>query len=67
LPGGFVKHAITDALHKELHEFDPNLEVRATKAWNKVSMVILELLARAYENEREAETYEELLRLTRYA
>jgi nitrite reductase/ring-hydroxylating ferredoxin subunit len=56
---GFVQHAITDALHKELHEFDPGLEVRATKAWNKLSMVILELLARAYENEREEETYEE--------
>jgi nitrite reductase/ring-hydroxylating ferredoxin subunit len=56
---GFVQHAITDALHNELREFDPNLEVRATKAWNKLSMVILELLARAYDREHDEETYDE--------
>jgi nitrite reductase/ring-hydroxylating ferredoxin subunit len=57
---GFIQHAITEALTKELREYNPDLEVRAVKAWNKLMMVILELLARAYGNEREAETYEDL-------
>ena len=57
---GFIQHAITEALTRELREYNPDLEVRAVKAWNKLMMVILELLARAYGNEREAETYEDL-------
>jgi nitrite reductase/ring-hydroxylating ferredoxin subunit len=58
---GFIQHAITEALMVELREFDSNLESRAIKAWNKLCMVILEMLARAYGHEREAETFDELL------
>jgi nitrite reductase/ring-hydroxylating ferredoxin subunit len=58
---GFIQYAITDALLRELHDFDPELESRAVKAWNKLCMVILEMLARAYGHEREAETFDELL------
>ncbi|HLA98933.1 MAG TPA: Rieske 2Fe-2S domain-containing protein [Anaerolineales bacterium] len=58
---GFVQHAIINALIKELHEFDADLEGRAIQAWNKLCMVILEMLARAYGHEREREKYEELL------
>jgi nitrite reductase/ring-hydroxylating ferredoxin subunit len=58
---GFVQHAIIEALNQDLHEFDPELEHRAVKAWNKICMVILEMLARAYGNEREAESFEDLL------
>jgi len=57
---GYVQHAIINALMEELGEFDPELEGRAIKAWNKLCMVILEMLARAYGHEREAEKYEEL-------
>ena len=52
---GFMQHAITRALSQELHEYDPDLENRAIRAWNMLMMVILETLARAYETEHEAE------------
>jgi nitrite reductase/ring-hydroxylating ferredoxin subunit len=58
---GFIQYAITDALLRELHEYDPDLEARAIKAWNKICMVILEMLARAYGHERDAESFDELL------
>jgi len=58
---GFVQFAIINALIKELHDFDDHLEARAIKAWNKLCMVILEMLASAYGHEREREKYEELL------
>lgn len=58
---GFVQHAITNILTKELHEYDEDLEIRAIKAWSLLLMVILEMLSRAYGREREAETYDELL------
>lgn len=54
---GFVQHAISDALMGELHDFDDDLERRAIKAWNRLCMVILEMLSRAYGQEREAETF----------
>lgn len=57
---GFVQHAIAEALHTELHEVDPELESRAGRAWNLLAMVLLEMLSRAYGNERQAESYEEL-------
>ncbi len=53
---GFVQHAIIEALHQELHEYDPDLQMRATRAWNKLCMVILEMLARAYSEEHEIES-----------
>jgi len=56
----FVQHAISDALHLELHAVDPALEARAVSAWSLLAMVLLEMLSRAYGNERQAETYEPL-------
>lgn len=52
---GFVQRAISEALHNELHDLHPDLESRATRAWNLLLMVILELLARAYSDEHEVE------------
>lgn len=50
---GFMQHAISNALSKELHEIDPELEMRSQRAWNLLMMVILEMLSRAYSNERD--------------
>ena len=50
----YMQHAITEALGQELHEIDPEWEIRAAKAWNLLMMVILELLARAYQGEESA-------------
>jgi nitrite reductase (NADH) small subunit len=51
---GLIQHAISDALHKELGQADPELEDQASRAWNLLLMVILEMLARAYSTERAA-------------
>jgi 3-phenylpropionate/trans-cinnamate dioxygenase ferredoxin subunit len=45
---GFIQRAITDALYQELHEYNHDLEQRASRAWNLLMMVILEMLSRAY-------------------
>jgi nitrite reductase (NADH) small subunit len=58
---GFVQHAIIDALMRELHDYDPQLEQSAIKAWNKLCMVILEMLARAYGEEHVGEVLGETL------
>ena len=50
-----MQHAVTEALSRELSDVDPDLERRATKAWNLLLMVLLEMLSRAYTNEHEAE------------
>ena len=55
---GFVQHAIGEALRKELHELDPDLEARASRAWNLLLMVLLEMLSRAYSDEHEVEAGE---------
>lgn len=55
---GFMQHAIAQALEKELHEIDPDFEVRAVRAWNLLTMVLLEMLSRSYGNERQVESYE---------
>src|SRR5512135_805641 len=55
---GFMQHAISEAISKELRQKDEVLEIRAIEAWDKLLMVILEMLARAYGNEREAETFD---------
>jgi nitrite reductase/ring-hydroxylating ferredoxin subunit len=52
---GFMQHAISQALTKELHEIDPDLEMQALRAWNLLMMVILEMLSRVYSDEREVE------------
>ncbi len=58
---GMMQHAISEALSLELRDVDDELEFRAVEAWDKLMMVILELLARAYGNEREAETFQPLV------
>lgn len=58
---GFVQHAVTDALIRELAEFDPDLQQRSILAWNKLCMVLLEMLARAYGDEREGDAHPEPL------
>lgn len=62
---GFIQHAITEALTRELHGQDDELENRSIRAWNKLMMVILEMLARAYGHERDAESYEDALDVDR--
>jgi nitrite reductase/ring-hydroxylating ferredoxin subunit len=56
---GFMQHAVSQAISRELHEIDPDWEVRALRAWNLLMMVILEMLSRAYGHEKEPETYHE--------
>ena len=55
---GFMQHAISEVISKELRQVDEAFEIRAIEAWDKLLMVILEMLARAYGNEREAETFD---------
>jgi nitrite reductase/ring-hydroxylating ferredoxin subunit len=55
---GFVQDRIGQALTAELRDYDPDLEVRGIKAWNRLLMVLLEMLARPYGHGREAETFE---------
>ena len=60
---GFVQHAINKALVEELHPVDEGLGHAAEDAWSKLMMVLLEMLARAYGNEREAETFDPLVKV----
>ncbi len=53
---GFMQHAISKAIEKELHGIDEELEHRAVRAWNLLMMVILEMLSRAYGTEHDAES-----------
>ena len=55
---GFVQQRIAGALEKELHEIDPDFEIRAAKAWNAFLMVVLEMLSRSYRSDREEEAFE---------
>jgi nitrite reductase/ring-hydroxylating ferredoxin subunit/hemoglobin-like flavoprotein len=57
---GHVQQKITEALKEELHEIDPDFEIRAVKAWSTFMMVVLELLSRSYGHERQEETFENL-------
>jgi nitrite reductase/ring-hydroxylating ferredoxin subunit len=54
----FVQRRVTEALAAELTELDPDLERRASKAWNALLMVILEILSRSYSKEPETERFE---------
>jgi nitrite reductase (NADH) small subunit len=58
---GMVQHAISEALTKELRDKDPDFELLAVEAWDKLMMVILEMLSRAYGDEKQAETFAPLL------
>lgn len=52
---GMIQHAISRAVSNELRDQDDELEFRAVEAWDKLMMVLLEMLARAYGHEREPE------------
>ena len=56
---GMIQHAISRAISSELRDQDDDLEFRAVEAWDKLMMVLLEMLARAYGHEREPESYGE--------
>lgn len=58
---GFIQHAISEALTRELRHVDEEFETEAIEAWDKLMMVILEMLSRAYGGEREAETFDALV------
>ncbi len=55
---GFVQQRISQALAAELHAVDPDLALRAARAWNALLMVLLEQLSRVYGEGREAESYQ---------
>ena len=57
---GFMSHAISNVIMKELHPVDPDLAFKAEEAWDNLMMVLLEMLSRAYGAERSAETFEAL-------
>ena len=54
---GMIQHAISRAVSSELRAQDDDLEFRAVEAWDKLMMVLLEMLARAYGHERQPESY----------
>lgn len=58
---GMMQHAISEAINRELSSEGSSVEFPAGEAWDKLMMVILELLARAYGQEREAENYDPLV------
>jgi nitrite reductase/ring-hydroxylating ferredoxin subunit/hemoglobin-like flavoprotein len=58
---GFMQHALGQAITEELRDKDEEFEDVAVEAWDKLMMVILELLSRAYGNEREQEKFEPLV------
>jgi len=57
---GFVQHAISTILMRELRHGDQALQEAAVEAWDKLLMVILEMLSRAYGSERSIETFDAL-------
>ena len=42
---GFMQHAISEALTRELRQVDEAFEIRAIEAWDKLMMVILEMFS----------------------
>lgn len=58
---GFISHAMSHAIITELHEKDERFEHDAVEAWDKLMMVVLEMLSRAYYNERAPETFEPIV------
>jgi nitrite reductase (NADH) small subunit len=58
---GFMQHAISEAITRDLRHVNEDLETTAIEAWDRLMMVILEMLARAYGHEREAETFDALI------
>lgn len=64
---GFMQHAIAEAITRDLRHVNEDLETSAIEAWDRLMMVILEMLARAYGNEREAETFDALVTIDQQA
>ena len=60
---GFIQHAISMILLQELGQQDLTLAGQAEEAWDKLLMVILEMLARAYGEERESESFDALVQV----
>lgn len=58
---GFVMNAINAALISELDDYNKDLETRAVLAWNKLCIILLEMLTRAYREESPTERPEELV------
>jgi nitrite reductase/ring-hydroxylating ferredoxin subunit/hemoglobin-like flavoprotein len=58
---GFISHALSHAIMEELHDKDEEFEHAAKEAWDKLMMVVLEMLSRAYYNERAPETFEPIV------
>ena len=58
---GMMQHAISEAINRELSSEGSVVEFPAGEAWDKLMMVVLELLARAYGQEREPESYQALV------
>jgi nitrite reductase/ring-hydroxylating ferredoxin subunit/hemoglobin-like flavoprotein len=54
---GMMQHAISEAISNELRHVDDETEFKAVEAWDKLMMVVLDLLSRAYGVEREPEGY----------
>lgn len=64
---GFIQHAIGEALTRELRHVDEDFETQAIEAWDKLMMVILEMLSRAYGSERETETFDAIIKVDQAA
>jgi nitrite reductase/ring-hydroxylating ferredoxin subunit/hemoglobin-like flavoprotein len=58
---GMMQHAISEAINRELSSQGSVVEFPAGEAWDKLMMVILELLARAYGEDREPESFDALI------
>ena len=54
---GFVQRRVAEALTAELRDIDPELERRASKAWNALLMVVLEMLSRSYGKESDNQVF----------
>lgn len=57
---GFMSHAISDVIMRELHPVDHDFAFKAEEAWDNLMMVLLEMLSRAYGGERTPETFDAL-------
>ena len=57
----FMQHAISLALQQELSGVDEAFEDQATEAWDKLMMVIMEMLSRAYPSDVDPERYDAVL------
>lgn len=58
---GMVQNAISEVLSLEAQGANSDVALRAAEPWDKLMMVILEMLARAYGEEREPPTFDPLL------